>query len=216
VVDDHRNHPLHHVYRKRIRGIRMRWFGSGLVLGMIAGILLTLIVSAVVVTQIPEVVQTFSGEPDVAVVIGEGYLNREAAARLATTEQQASSNLALTAVTIDIQPGNRMDLKPTFKIDLFLTTVDISPAVRNQLSVENGELVLNMVGDPQLGDLNLPLGALPFDLDSEIRSAVNRINNDLLMAQINTSLHSGFGSEDFIVEGVTTNASGMTVRLQHP
>src|SRR5439155_7548247 len=49
--EDDRHHPLHRVYRKRIRGIRMRWFGSGLGLGVLVGILLTLIASALVVTQ---------------------------------------------------------------------------------------------------------------------------------------------------------------------
>src|SRR5438046_1046703 len=75
-VEDDSRHPLHHVYRKRIRGVRMRWFGSGCLLGLVAGILSTLIASALVVTQIPAVVQTISGEPnDVSVIISEAYLN---------------------------------------------------------------------------------------------------------------------------------------------
>jgi hypothetical protein len=205
----------HHVFRKRIRGIRMRWFGSGVVLGLAGGVFLTLLASALVVTQIPAVVQTFSGEPDVAVVIGETYLNREAASRVSSGAYSlGSSPLSLTGLSLDVQPGNRMDLRPTFSVDLMLTTLDISPAIQNQLSVKNGELVINMVGDPQLGDLNIPLELLPFDLDAQMRESVDRINNELLIAEINQSLESGFGGSDFAVEGVSTGTNNLTIRLQ--
>ena len=60
----------------------MRWFGSGCAVGVIAGVLLTLLVSALVVTQMPAVVENVTGDPDVAVVVGESYLNREAADRM--------------------------------------------------------------------------------------------------------------------------------------
>jgi hypothetical protein len=193
----------------------MRWFGSGVVLGLAGGVFLTLLASALVVTQIPAVVQTFSGEPDVAVVIGETYLNREATSRISSGAYSlGSSPLSLTGLSLDVQPGNRMDLRPTFSVDLMLTTLDISPAIQNQLSVKNGELVINMVGDPQLGDLNIPLELLPFDLDAQMRESVDRINNELLIAEINQSLESGFGGSDFAVEGVTTGANNLTIRLQ--
>jgi hypothetical protein len=107
-----------------------------------------------------------------------------------------------------------MDLRPTFSVDLMLTTLDISPAIQNQLSVKNGELVINMVGDPQLGDLNIPLELLPFDLDAQMRESVDRINNELLIAEINQSLESGFGGSDFAVEGVSTGTNNLTIRLQ--
>ena len=194
----------------------MRWFGSGLAAGIVVGIFLTVLASALFVSQIPTVVQSFSGEPDVAVVIGEGYLNREAANRIESGEiTMGESPLSLKALNVNLQQGNRMDLQPTFAVDLLFTTPEVSPAIQNRLSVQNGELVINMVGDPQLGDLNLPLELLPFDLNSQIRQAVDRINNDLLIAEINQSLQSGFGGSDFVVEGVTTNDTGLTIRLQH-
>jgi hypothetical protein len=194
----------------------MRWFGSGLAAGIVVGIFLTVLASALFVSQIPTVVQSFSGEPDVAVVIGEGYLNREAANRIESGEiTMGESPLSLKGLTVNLQSENRMDLQPTFAVDLFFTTPEVSPAIQNRLSVQNGELVINMVGDPQLGDLNLPLELLPFDLNSQIRQAVDRINNDLLIAEINQSLQSGFGGSDFVVEGVITNDTGLTIRLQH-
>jgi hypothetical protein len=214
--DDDRHHPLHKVYRKRIRGVRMRWFGSGVLLGVLAGVLLTLLVSALVVTTMPTVLQTFTGEPDVAVVIGETYLNREAARRVQGPNPMTFANLTLTGATLDLQPDNRMDLQTTFSADLLITSLNVRAGVKNQLSVQNGELVINMVGDPQIGSLNVPLELLPFNLDAELRTAIDKINNDLIIAEINQSLESGFGGSAFTIEGVTTNDSGMTVRLQHP
>src|SRR5207248_8104410 len=106
-----RHHPLHRVYRKRIRGIRMRWFGSGMGLGVLVGILLTLIASALVVTQIPSAVQNLTGEPDVAVAIDEGFLNRQAAQRLEQPYNLGVPNLTLRALNIDLKPDNRMDMQ---------------------------------------------------------------------------------------------------------
>lgn len=206
---------LHRLYRRQIRSVRLRWFSGGFTAGIITGILLILLASTFVVTEIPNIAENPSGDPDVAVVIGEGYLNREAANRLATGAG-GSGTLALAAVTLDIQPGNRMDMQPTFTADLGFTTLRLSPQVKNQISVQDGKLVINMVGDPILGDLSLPLSFLPFDLDAEIRNAVDRVNNDVMIAEINQSLQSGFGGTDFIVEGVTTDNSGMTVRMRQP
>ena len=212
---DDAHHPLHRVYRKRIRGIRMRWFGSGCAVGVVAGILFTLLVSAVVVTQVPEVVQSFTGEPDVAVVIGESYLNREASNRINNSYPTGVPNLTLTNLDINLTPGNRMDMQPVFNADLgFLGNIPINASVKNQLTVQDGKLVLAMIGDPQLGNLNLPLELLPFDLKGRVKQAIDKVNNNVLIAEINQSLESGFGGSAFVVEGVTTNDSGMTIRLQ--
>lgn len=198
----------------RLRGIRMRWFGAGLVLGIVSGILLTVGFSALLVRQVPEIVQSFTGEPDVSVVIGEAYLNREAAVRVSSGYATGLEALTLTDVKLDLSPQNRMDLYPTFRLSFLFFNVDINAAVRNQLSVQEGRLVINMVGDPQLGDLNIPLEQLPFDLKASITSAVDRINNDLLISEINQSLRAGFGESDFEVEGVTTTDNGMIIRMQ--
>ena len=81
---------------------------------------------------------------------------------------------------------------------------------------KDGKLALNMVGDPQLGNLNVPLGMLPFNLKDQVATAINKVNNDLIISEINNSLVAGFGSADFVVQGVSTDDSGMTIRLQHP
>ena len=188
--DEYLHHPLHHVYRKRIRGIRMRWLGSGVILGAIIGVILTLVASALVVTQFPPVAQYLAGEPDLSVVIGESYLNREAADRLKNGSIASSGNLALTGVKIDLKPDNRMDLQPTFNADIGIAKFDLNPAVKNNLTVQDGKLVISMLGDPQLGNLNLPLELLPFDLNGEVRKSVDKVNNDLLIAEINQALSS--------------------------
>ncbi|MFL5735476.1 MAG: hypothetical protein ACJ78Q_20135 [Chloroflexia bacterium] len=210
---DEREHHLHRHYRKRIRNVRMRWFGSGLALGALAGIALVLFASTLVVTQFPEVLRGVTGEPDVVVVLGEGFLNREAANKLKQPYATGIGSLQLTSVNMDLQPGNRMDLQPTFTMQVF-TTINISPAVKNELEVQDGKLVLKMVGDPQIGNLNLPLEFLPFDLKSQLRQAIDKVNNDLLISEINQSLASSYGSSQFTIMDVSTTDTGMTVKMR--
>lgn len=209
-----RQHPLNRVYRRRVRWVRMRWFSSGLVIGVIAGMLLTLGISAAVVTVIPTILPTVSGEPDVALVLGEGYLNREAATRINGAYDTGVPGLTLTTLNIDLKPDNQMDLQGTFKVEALFVNFNVNTSVKNQLSVLNGKLVINMVGDPQLGDLNVPLDLLPFDLKGEIHKAVDRVNNEVLVSAINRSIQSGFGEGVFTIKGVTTSDTGLTVQLK--
>lgn len=209
-----REGAAHGVYRVPLRGVRMRWFGSGCVLGMLVGVVLTLVASALVVTQVPAVTQIFTGEPDVSVVIGEAYLNRQAARRINGSYPTGVSNLTLTALNIDLNAPDRMDLQPTFRVDVGFTTLSISPKVNNQLIVQDGKLAIKMLGDPQLGNLNVPLEALPFDLKSQVAQAVDKINNSLLLSEINQSLQAGFGNSQFIVQGVSAGDTTLSIRLQ--
>jgi hypothetical protein len=198
-----------------MRGVRVRWFGGGFTMGVLVGVALTLLVSAIVVTTVPSVLQSFTGEPDVAVVIGESYLNREAGNRINGGYPTGVQALTLTALNIDLAPSNRMDLQSTFKVSAGFFNFDVNANVKNQLNVRDGRLALNMVGDPQLGNLNVPLELLPFNLKDKIAAAIDKVNNDLIISEINNSLVAGFGGADFTVQGVTTDDSGMTIRLQH-
>jgi hypothetical protein len=209
-----REQHLHRHYRKRIRGIRMRWLGSGLTLGVLAGIALILVASALVVTQFPSVLQGVTTEPDVAVVIGESFLNREAANKLKQPYSTGIGTLTLQSINIDLKPDNRMDLQPTFAMNVFFTTLQVSPAAKNLLEVQNGKLVSSMVGDPQVGSLNVPLETLPFNLNAQLKQAIDKVSNDLLITPINQSLQSGFGSPQFTIEGVTTSETALTVRMR--
>lgn len=201
------------VYRRQVRGVRVRWFTSGLLLGVMGGILLTIVVSAIVVTQIPLPVKETPGEPDVAVVISESYLNRAAAEQIANFST-GTELLTLTGLRLDLQPGHRMDIQPGFHVNALFFDFETTAVVRNQLAVEDGKLVVRMVGDPQLGNLNVSLDALPFDLKGTVASAVDRINNELLISEINSSLISGFGGSDFTIYGLSTENDRLTVRLR--
>jgi hypothetical protein len=79
--------------------------------------------------------------------------------------------------------------------------------------VQDGKLVIGMTGEPQLGNLNLPLNLLPFNLNGRVKQAIDKVNNELLISEINKSLESGFGGSQFSVQGVTTDYDGMTIRL---
>jgi hypothetical protein len=191
----------------------VRWFTSGLLLGVLGGILLTIIVSAAVITQKPLAVNDDPGEPDVTVTIGEGYLNRVAAERVQGFDTGVEA-LKLTGLLLDLQPGHRMDIQPTFYVNLGFFEFDTTAIVRNQLAVEDGELVIKMVGDPQLGNMDVPLDMLPLDLKGTVSSAVDRINNEVLISEINQSLISGFGGTDFAVYGLSTENDRLAIRLR--
>ncbi|HET6262799.1 MAG TPA: hypothetical protein VFG99_11270, partial [Chloroflexia bacterium] len=127
------------VYRKRVRGVRVRWLISGLLLGLLGGIVLTIAVSALVVTKRPLPIKEDLSEPDVSVTVSESYLNRATAERVATFST-GMEYLTLTSLRLDLQPGHRMDLQPTFHSDLGFFVFDTSAIVSNQLAVENGKL----------------------------------------------------------------------------
>ncbi|HEX8600506.1 MAG TPA: hypothetical protein VF952_18555 [Chloroflexia bacterium] len=199
--------------RRQVRGVRVRWFTSGVMLGLMSGVLLAIVVSTVVVRQAPLPVSESPGQPDVAVSISESYLNRVAAERVARFSTGIDT-LTLTALRLDLQPGHRMDIQPAFNVDLGFFAFDTTAIVGNQLAVENGKLVIRMVGDPQLGNMDMPLDALPMDLEGTVASAVDRINNDLLISEINQSLIAGFGGSGFTIYGLSTENNQLTVRLR--
>ncbi|MDQ3704654.1 MAG: hypothetical protein M3437_05410 [Chloroflexota bacterium] len=199
--------------RRQVRGVRVRWFTTGVLLGVMAGVLLTIVVSTVVVRQAPLPVSESPGQPDVTISISESYLNRAAAERVASFST-GMDTLTLTELRLDLQPGHRMSIQPGFNVDLGFFAFDTTAIVGNQLAVENGKLVIRMVGDPQLGNMDVPLDALPMDLEGTVASAVDRINNDLLISEINQSLISGFGGSDFTIYGLSTESNQLTVRLR--
>jgi hypothetical protein len=212
---DDSSHLLHGEYRKKMRGVRVRWFISGMVIGIVSGILVTLGLSILAVTAVPGTVQTLTGQPDLSVAIHEDYLNRKAAARVNGSYPTGIEGVTLTSMVLDLQEGSRMDLRPVFRINAFFVQFDVNAAVMNDLSVQDGKIALSMVGDPQLGNFDVPLGLLPFDLNKTITDAVNQVNNDLLATELNESIKgsvSGNGSP-FTIETVTTTDTEMVVGL---
>ncbi len=210
---DDPSHPLHGAYRKRVRGVRLRWFISGMFIGVVSGILVTLGLSILAVTAVPGTIQSLTGQPDLSVAIHEDYLNRKAAARVNGSYPTGIEGVTLTSIALDLQEGNRMDLRPVFKVSAFFVQFDVNAVVMNDLSVKDGKLALAMVGDPQLGNFDVPLGLLPFDLNKTITDAVNQINNELLATELNESIRGSVNGSTFTIETVTTTGTEMVVGM---
>ena len=174
---------------------------------------LILLLSALVYTRIPKVVHNFTGDPDVTITISENYLTGEAQAQLGDF-RTINPNLTLLAVQISISPENRIDYEANFHINIPFFAADVSAAIKNQINVQDGKLVMNMVGDPQLGNLNLPLDALPFNLKGEIARAVDSINNGLVVVEMNKLLDSSLNGTGFFLDGVTTDDKQIMLRLR--
>jgi hypothetical protein len=196
-----------------LRGLRLRWFSGGCFVGVLAGLLITLGISVLAVQQLPIVSEYFGEQADVSVIIGEGYINREATRRIGNGYPSGIDGVTVTSAQINLSPGNLMDLSAKFHVSGGFFNFDVNTTVQNELSVQDGNLVISMVGDPQIGDLDVPIHLLPFDLDGTIRGAVDRVNNDLLISEINDTVKSSFGSGSFTVDSVSTDDSGMTIRL---
>ena len=141
-------------------------------------------------------------------------MSSEAQAQLGDSFRTINPNLTLLQVQLAVSPENRLDYQANFHINIPFFAADVTAAVKNQINVQDGKLVMNMVGDPQLGNLNLPLDALPFNLKDEIARAVDSVNNGLVVAQMNKLLDSSLNGTDFFLDGVTTDDSQITLRLR--
>lgn len=188
-------------------------FLLGMLLGLVggaAGMLLLLLMAAARHPLLTFPSGLTNAHPDITIAIREGYLNQQANTELRTTHPIVLPFVNVTNVELDFQPGNQMRLKPTFHAAI----VDVSATVVNTVQLENGQIALHMVGDPQIQDIQIPLDWLPFNLAGQVRDGVDRINNELLAAEINRQLAAGFGSDRFYIIDVTTSDDYLTVRLQ--
>jgi hypothetical protein len=184
---------------------------TGFLLGLLggaSGVILLLLMAAAHQPLIS--IQPSAVDPDITIGIRERYLNARANSSLQTSNPIVLPYVTVTNVELDFLPGNQMRLKPTFHAAI----VDIGATVVNTVQLENGEIALHMVGDPQIQDIAIPIDWLPFNLSAEIRNAVDRINNELLSTEINRQLSAGFGSDQFRIIDVTTSDEYLTVRLR--
>jgi hypothetical protein len=204
----HTNSIVQHGTERR----RSRFFAFviGFLLGLLGGgtgllfLMLTAAAHRPLVTITPSRVN-----PDVSISIKEDYLNQQANDTLHTTSPVVMPYVTVSQVELDLQPGNQMYLKPTFHTDFF----DVGATVVNKVAIENGQLALHMQGDPQLGDIPVPISLLPFNLPAIVHDAVDRINNDVLSSEINRQLSAGFGSDQFRISDVSTSEEYITFLL---
>lgn len=199
---------------ERLHWLKLRWFSGGCLLGLLVGVLLTLGASILAVTTIPAVSQFIRPDPDVVVTISEGYLNREATRMVGEGFPTGVEAVTLKTVSLDVAPDNRLSMSPTFNVDVGFFNFDVPTEVDNQIATQGGEVAITMVGNPRLGQLTVPINMLPFDLEGRIREAVDSVNNDIVSAELNDALVNGFKEGEFTVESVTTNESGITIRLR--
>ena len=199
---------------ERLHWLKLRWFSGGCMLGLLVGVLCTLGVSVLAVTGFPAVSQFIRPDPDVVVTISEGYLNREATRMVAGGFPTGVEALTLKTVTLDVAPDNRLNMSPTFNVDVGFFNFDVPTEVDNQIVMEQGEVTIGMVGNPRLGELTVPVNMLPFDLEARIKEAVDGVNNDIVAAELNDALIRGFEGSDFVVESLTTSEEGITIRLR--
>ena len=206
----------HGIPEPRHGGIRLRWFSVGCSFGLFGGVVLVLALATFGASRfLPLSNDPSSGAADIVVTVDEDYLNRLVTEQVGNSYATGIDGLTLTALRVDVSTANRVDLMPTFRVDAGLFQFDVNARVNNRLSVQDGKLVLTMVGDPQLGDLNVSLDVLPFDLPGMIRRAVDRLNNNLLLEQINANIKPSLDAANFRIDGLITNNNGLTVSLKH-
>lgn len=188
------------------------WFSSGCIFGLIGGILLVIAAATFGATRIPAFINNpRPGDADLVVAVDERYINNKIAQRVNGSYATGIDGLTLTQLQVDLAPDNRMDLLAQFHANVMFVSVDIPARIDNRVSIgENGGLSLGMIGDPQIGDLNISLDLLPFDLKGTIRQAVNNVNNSLLISEINAAATKGTGFE---MDSVATSDDALTVKL---
>jgi hypothetical protein len=195
-------------------GIRSRWFCGGCLFGLLGGVILVLALSIFAASRLlPLSVGPTSDKADIVVSVDEGYLNKLVTEQIGNAYATGIDGLTLTALSVDVSSGDQVDLLPTFRVDIGLFQFAVNARVNNHISVQDGKLVLNMVGDPHLGDLNISLDILPFDLPGLIRQAVDRVNNNLLLEQINENIKPSLDAIDFTIDSISTDNNGLTVKL---
>lgn len=155
-----------------------------------------------------------TGDSDIVVSVDEEYLNSVVASRVNGSYPTGLDGLTLTNLQLDLAPGNRMDLVSTFHVSAGFLDFNVNARINNRLSVDDAGLTLSMIGDPQIGDLNISLDFLPFDLKGTIRQALDNVNNNLLLAEINGAAQPSLESTNFAMDSVSTDDGALTVRLK--
>jgi hypothetical protein len=192
------------------------WFTSGCLFGIVGGVLLVLALATFAASPLlPFIDNPSTGDSDIVIAVDEGYLNTLVAQRVNGSYATGIDGFTLTSLQVDLGTENRMALLPTFRVDAGFFQFNVNARVDNRLSVQDGGLAIAMIGDPQLGDLNVSLGILPFDLEGTIRQAVDRVNNELLLSEINTAARPSLESANFEMASVATDENALTVRLKH-
>jgi len=196
--------------------MRLRWFTHGFscLVGAVAGVLFIFLVSNMSVRAIEILAQIPSGQPAVTVTVQEDYLNSEAGTQINGHFATGVDGLTLTALNIDVSPDNRLNLRADFRIVAGFFSFSTSAGITNRISAQNGKIVINMEGQPQLANITVPIDALPFNLSDRITAAVNRVNNDVIARQLNDTLDANLAGTNLYLDAITTDDTSLTLHLK--
>src|SRR3954447_21150077 len=115
---------------------RSRWLSNGCscLVGALAGIAFLLFVSSTGVKVIQSLAQLPSGQPAVTVVVQEDYLNSEASKQINGNYPTGVDGLTVTALNVDVNPDNRLDLRADFKVNVGFFNFATSAGITNHIS----------------------------------------------------------------------------------
>jgi hypothetical protein len=196
--------------------MRLRWFthGCSCLVGAVAGALFLFLVSNLSVRAIEMLAQVPSGQPAVTVMVQEDYLNSEAGRQINGQFATGVDGITLTNLHIDVNPSNRLDLRADFRIDVGFFSFGTNAGITNRISAQGGKIVINMEGQPQLANITVPIDALPFNLSDKITAAIDRVNNDVIAAQLNSTLDANLQGTSLYLDAITTDDSSLTLHLK--
>ena len=196
--------------------MRLRWFthGCSCLVGAVAGVLFLFLVSNLSVRAIEILAQLPSGQPAVTVSIQEDYLNSEASRQINGQYATGIDGITLTNLHIDISPSNRLDLRADFRIDVGFFSFTTNAGITNRISAQDGKIVINIEGQPQLANITVPIDALPFNLSDKITAAIDRVDNDVIGKQLNDTLASNLTGTNLYLDAITTDDTSLTLHLK--
>jgi hypothetical protein len=166
------------------------------------------------VKVIESLAQLPSGQPAVTVMVEEDYLNSEASKQINGQFATGVDGLTLTGLQIDVSPDNRLDMRAQFKVNVGFINFSTSAGIANHISAQDGKIAINMQGRPQLGDLTVPIDMLPFNLSDKVTSAIDRVNNDVIAAQLNSTLDANLQGSSLYLDAITTDGGSLTLHLK--
>jgi len=195
--------------------MRLRWatHGCSCLVGAVAGILFLLLVTNLGVKAIESLAQVPSGQQAVTVSVQEDYLNSQANKQVNGHYATGIDGLTLTGLQIDLTDGNQLNLRGQFNIEVGFFNFSTSAGMKNRISAQDGKVVVNMEGRPDIANLSVPIDALPFNLSDTITQAVDRVNNEVIIKQLNDVLDANLQGTSLYLDSVTTDGTSLTLHL---
>lgn len=118
------------------------------------------------------VLPPFSGNPDIQIELSQEYLNSEISNNLKANPLKLLNIISLKGLTLAIQPNSQIQINGLLNTPI----TDLTLGITEQVSSSNGLVVVKSVGNPRLGNNNLPF---------DINSLVDELNRNEIQPQIN-------------------------------